>query len=81
MLPPVAPLADLMKPPLQYFLHVLRAKEWNTVTILTAAKRDSFLNPTYHMLEMMSNAGALGKNIRLYKVREALKLGAENNDH
>lgn len=56
------------QPPLQYYLQVLSAKEWDDVTILTAAWQDKSLNPTYPMLEMMANAGTLGKNVKLFKV-------------
>lgn len=56
------------QPPLQHFLHVIGAKKWDNVTILTWAKDDSLLNPTYSALEMMATAGALGDNVRFFKV-------------
>ncbi|CAM9769228.1 unnamed protein product [Scytosiphon promiscuus] len=61
------------QPPLQYYLHVLGAKEWDDVTILTAAWQDKSLNPTYSMLEMMAGAGTLGKKVKLFKNRSLLE--------
>eukprot|EP00903_Cladosiphon_okamuranus_P018343 g16875.t1 len=60
------------QPPLQYYLHVLRAKEWDDVTILTAAWQDSSLNPTFNILDMLADSGTLGKNVRLFKNRSLL---------
>eukprot|EP00752_Nemacystus_decipiens_P012369 g10964.t1 len=60
------------QPPLQYYLHVLRAKDWDDVTILTASWQDSSLNPTFNMLDMLADAGTLGKNVRLFKNRSLL---------
>ncbi len=67
---PASPLAVLQydQPPLEYFLHVLHAKEWDTVTILTWSAKESYMNPTYTMLKMMADAGTLGDNVRLFKV-------------
>lgn len=59
------------QPPLQHFLNVMGAKEWDTVTILTWAEEDSLLNPTYSALEKMVATGNLGNNVRFFKVRRS----------
>lgn len=58
-----------IQPPLQYYLRVMAAKEWDNVTFLTAAWEDRALNPTFLMLEMMADAGVLGDNVHIFNVR------------
>ncbi|CAM9769158.1 unnamed protein product [Scytosiphon promiscuus] len=60
------------QPPLEYYLHVLAAKEWDDVTILTAAWKEKALNPTFLLLEMMAGAGTLGENVRVFNNRTLL---------
>eukprot|EP00752_Nemacystus_decipiens_P014979 g13337.t1 len=60
------------QPPLQYYLHVMRARDWDDVTIVTASWRDPFLNPTYNILDMMADAGNLPKNARVFQNRPLL---------
>lgn len=65
---PAFPATKCGQPPLEYFLHVLHAKKWDKVTILTWSAKESFLNPTYTVLKMMADAGTLGDNVRFFKV-------------
>ncbi|CAM9488026.1 unnamed protein product [Ectocarpus fasciculatus] len=60
------------QPPLQYYLRVMAAKEWDNVTFLTAAWEDRALNPTFLMLEMMADAGVLGDNVHVFNNRTLL---------
>lgn len=57
------------QPPLQYYLHVLEEKDWDSVTFLTAAWMQKAINPTFAILEIMAKAGTLGENVRMLKVR------------
>lgn len=59
---------SVFQPPLQYYLHVLAAKKWDDVTILTVSWKDRPLNPTYNVLEVMADSGTLGHNVRLFHV-------------
>ncbi|CAN0162487.1 unnamed protein product [Ectocarpus sp. 6 AP-2014] len=60
------------QPPLQYYLRVLAAKDWDNVTFLTAAWEDRALNPTFLTLEMMADAGVLGENVHIFNNRTLL---------
>lgn len=58
-----------VQPPLQYYLQALSMKEWDDVTILTAAWKKSSINPTFTTLQLMASTGNLGPNVRVYTVR------------
>ncbi|CAM9892522.1 unnamed protein product [Pylaiella littoralis] len=57
------------QPPLQYYLRVLAAREWDKVTILTASPPKEPLNPVYSVLEVMADSGTLGENVQLFHTR------------
>ncbi|CAM9454176.1 unnamed protein product [Ascophyllum nodosum] len=57
------------QPPLQYYLLALKAKEWDSVTIITAAWKDLAFNPTFNALEVMASAGLLGPKVQMFKKR------------
>lgn len=61
--------ARTTQPPLQYYLRVMAAKDWDNVTFLTAAWEDRALNPTFLALEMMADTGVLGENVHVFNVR------------
>ncbi|CAM9977168.1 unnamed protein product [Ectocarpus fasciculatus] len=61
------------QPPLQYYLHVLEEKDWDSVTFLTAAWMQKAINPTFAILEIMAKAGTLGGNVRMLKNRSLLE--------
>lgn len=44
-------------------------KEWDSVTIVTAAWKESSINPTYTMLEILAETGIFGQNVHFHKVR------------
>lgn len=62
-----------LQPPLQFYLHVLASKNWDQVDILTMAKEEYMINPTFKALEMMANTGVLGRNVRTHKVRKQIR--------
>ncbi|CAM9891977.1 unnamed protein product [Pylaiella littoralis] len=61
------------QPPLQYYMRVLAAREWEKVTVLTASGPGMPLNPVYNVLDVMADSGNLGGNVRLFHNRTLLE--------
>lgn len=62
------PAASFPQPPLQFYLDVIANQPWSDITVLTYAKKEDLINPTYSRLQSMSAKGLLGKNVNFYMV-------------
>ncbi|CAN0262035.1 unnamed protein product [Ascophyllum nodosum] len=57
------------QPPLQFYTKIIANKQWDDISVLTYAKTDELINPTYTALEEMKATGILGPNVKFFKNR------------
>ena len=62
------PLPSFPQPPLQFYTKIIANKQWDDISVLTYAKTDELINPTYTALEEMKATGILGPNVKFFKV-------------
>lgn len=56
------------KPPLQFYLQVIRDQEWDRVDVVTYAADETSLNPVIPALQSMQAKGELPGNLHIHTV-------------